>query len=394
MREPRVLHVIANLERGGAQELLCTLAECRPAPAEILVCTLADGPLRARLEAGGALCRVVPGPRVTFARPVRWVSELRKVLGALAACVEEWGADIVQTHLLPVLDPAILSLHRTPRAPGVIWTFHGTDVLPLRPGRSLPLRRLACRARYRHAARRVDAIVAVSEAVRESVARQLGAVAGGRTRVIENAPSPRKHEPAGPTAFLRQALGLDADARVVLSVGRLSAEKGCRRLVEAMPAVAARVPAAVAMLAGDGPERRDLEALARHTGVADRVRFLGDRDDVAGLLAVADVVCLPSEREGMSLSILEAMAAGRAVVALDIRANRSLVEDGVTGVLVSPLERGALARCVADLLSDPVRADALGRAARARVLSRHDPWRQAGLYAELHRDVLAARTRR
>ena len=61
MREPRVLHVIANLERGGAQELLCTLAECRPAATEILVCTLADGPLRSRLEAGGAPLRVGRG---------------------------------------------------------------------------------------------------------------------------------------------------------------------------------------------------------------------------------------------------------------------------------------------------------------------------------------------
>ena len=393
MVEPRVMHVAPNLDRGGAQEVLCTLAESRPEAGEFFVCTFADGPLRARLEAAGADCAVVPGARCTSSNPVFYSTELRRIVRGLADLVDAWQVKIVQTHALTVLDAPVLRLRRIPPGPAVVWTFHGTDFLPLRPGPALALRRLVCRWMYRAAAHRVDAIVAVSAAVRDSVARQLGPAAA-RITVIGNAPSPRKYEAARPAEAVRRELGLDAAARVVLFVGRLAKEKGCRHLIEAVPTLVSSFPAAVTLIAGHGPECEALEALARRAGVAGHVRFLGDRDDVADLLAAADVVCLPSLREGLSLALLEAMAAGRPVVASDIAANRTVIEDGVTGLLVSPSDPAAITGALNAVLSHPDRATAMGEAARRRALGSHDPKRQSELYAALYRDLLAARTLR
>src|SRR5512135_337455 len=117
--EPRVLHVIANLEHGGAQEMLCTLAERRPVAA-FFVCALADGPLRARLEAAAAGFAVVPAPRFRFHRPVRYAAELRRIERAIAELVGAWRADVVQTHLLNVFDAVVMRLRRAPGGPAVI----------------------------------------------------------------------------------------------------------------------------------------------------------------------------------------------------------------------------------------------------------------------------------
>lgn len=392
-REPRVLHVTRNLDRGGAQEVLCILAENRPETAKLFVCTLADGPLRARLETAGAGCATVPGPRCRFSNPIRYASELRRIVRELAHLVDAWRIEIVQTHLLTLLDASVLRLRRIPAGPAVVWTFHGTDFLPLRPGATLPLRRLACRWIYRAAGRRVDAIVAVSEAVRDSVARIIKPAAA-KVRVIGNAPSPRKYEATRTSEAVRRDLGLDSASSVVLFLGRLAEEKGWRYLIEAVPALLSRVPAVVTLFAGEGPDREPLEALASRAGVAGHIRLLGNRDDVADLLAAADVVCLPSVREGSSLALLEAMAAGRPVVASGIAANRAVVDHEITGLLVPSSDPARLAGSLATILSDPERAGKMGLAARHRVLASHDPAHQSELYAALYRDLLSASARR
>jgi glycosyltransferase involved in cell wall biosynthesis len=391
--DPRVLHVVPNVEHGGAQEMLCTLAESRRPTSGFFVCSFSPGHLQARLAAAASGLAVVPGPRIRFTQPVGYAAELRRIHRALADLVEEWRVDIVQTHLLTVLDAVVMRLRTSARRPPIVWTFHGPDFLPLRPGPSLPMRRLACRWFYRAMAHKVDAIVAVSDATRDAVVRQLGPAAAG-TRVIRNAPNPRKFQSARPPEATRAALGLDSDSRVVLFVGRLAPEKGCRHLVEAMGAVCTVVPGAVALLAGEGPDRASLDALARRTTASNRIRFLGARDDVGDLLAAADVVCLPSLREGLSLALLEARAAGRPIVATDVAGNRAALEAGTTALLVSPGDSAALAEALITLLSDPRRAAAIGRAARARAQGSESPEDQWELFSALYGELLAASTPR
>ena len=391
--EPHVLHVIRNLDHGGAQEVVCTLAENQRGTGGFFACTFADGPLRARLEAAAAAFALVSGPRCRFSNPIRYAAELRRIERELADLVDTWRIDIIQTHLLNVMDAVVLRLQRAPRTPAVVWTFHGPEFLPLRPGPTLPLRRLACRWLYRAKVRRVDAIVTVSEAVRDAVVRQLGPAAA-MARVIGNAPNPTKYHAASRPEVVRAELGLGPDAQVVLFVGRLAEEKGCRHLIDAVPTVLARFPAAVALLAGTGPEREKLEALARRTGVSANVRFLGARNDVADLLATADVVCLPSLHEGLSLALLEAMSAGKPVVASDIPENRVVIEAGTTGILVPASDPGGLSEGLITILSDPERARQMGQAARRHTRASFTTERQTERYTALYRELCPASARR
>ncbi|MCO5998399.1 glycosyltransferase [Actinoallomurus rhizosphaericola] len=171
---------------------------------------------------------------------------------------------------------------------------------------------------------------------------------------------------------------------VILCVANLLPYKGHRYLLDAVALLRTRGSACTLVLAGDGPERAALEDQAARLGID--VRFLGTRTDIRGLLARADVVVLASLEEGMSNAVMEAMAAGRPVVATDVGGTRELL-DG-RGVLVPPASPDALADGIERLLSDPAFAADLATKARA--------WSRAHLSADamverhvrLYRDLL------
>jgi glycosyltransferase involved in cell wall biosynthesis len=174
---------------------------------------------------------------------------------------------------------------------------------------------------------------------------------------------------------------------VVLTVARLDQQKGVEYLVEA----AALVPGATFLVAGEGPERGRLERRAAELGLDTRVLFLGHRQDIPDLLAACDVFVLPSLFEGLALSILEAMAAGKPVIATAIEGTSEVIRDGENGLLIPPTDPTALASAVRQILGDPVRAQRLAAAGRARVQREFSTEilieRTMGVYSEL----LAAR---
>lgn len=167
----------------------------------------------------------------------------------------------------------------------------------------------------------------------------------------------------GPPSGLRERLGASAGRPLVLTAARLDAQKGHPVLLRA----AVELPEADFLLAGEGPDRAKLEALAVELGVAERVRFLGRRDDIAELLAAADVFALPSLYEGSSLAVLEAMAARRPVVSSAIGGTDELIDDDRDGLLVPPGDAAALAAALRRLFSDRELRESLAAAARARV---------------------------
>jgi glycosyltransferase involved in cell wall biosynthesis len=153
----------------------------------------------------------------------------------------------------------------------------------------------------------------------------------------------------------------------LLAMGRLHPNKGFDVLLRAL----ALLPGARLALAGEGPERAVLEALAAELGVADCVRFLGWQQEVGGLLAGAEMLVCPSRHEPLGNVVLEAFAAGRPVVAAAVQGPAALVEQGVTGLLVPPEDPAALAAAIAALRADPARAAAMGEAAHAAFLRDH-----------------------
>ena len=171
----------------------------------------------------------------------------------------------------------------------------------------------------------------------------------------------------------RAVLGLPLGAPLVGAVARLDSQKRLDRLLRA---VALLSPEVRCTLAGDGPERGALEALARELGIEERVRFLGHRDDLATVYAALDVMVVSSDREGMSNAMLEAMAAGVPVVSTPVSgAEDALAPDpdgAAPGVLLTGFDEEEIARALGACLADPDRLRRMGEVARARARSRFD----------------------
>jgi glycosyltransferase involved in cell wall biosynthesis len=231
-------------------------------------------------------------------------------------------------------------------------------------------------------ARCIDRYIAVSQHVAERLRERLGLPAA-RIRVIPNAVPVGR--PARRDVRLRASVAGDPGRPLVLTVARLHAQKGLPYLLRA----ASAIPDAVFAIAGEGEEREALESLARSLGIAERVRFLGHRRDVAALLAACDVFVLPSLYEGLPLSVLEAMAAGAPVVATDIGGTNEALTNDDTGVLVPPADAAALARAIQALLADRERARRLAAAARQYVRRHHSAAAMADDVGRVYEELLA-----
>lgn len=207
----------------------------------------------------------------------------------------------------------------------------------------------------------VDQYIAVSQAVAIQLQNTFN-VPSKLIQVVYNG-IPYSRYTCTPDTILKTGLTGGRTAPIILTVARLNWQKGHRYLFEAI----SQVREVILLLAGGGPEKELLENKVYELGIQDRVIFLGERNDVPQLLANCDLFVLPSFNEGLPLSVLEAMAAGKAVVATAVGGTPEVVQDGETGILVPPRDPSALANAIQSLLSDPGEACKMGDAGRARV---------------------------
>jgi glycosyltransferase involved in cell wall biosynthesis len=236
-----------------------------------------------------------------------------------------------------------------------------------------------------------DAVVSLNREL--SVELERAGVANGRARLIRNGVDLRAFAP--PTAAqreaARQALSLESGAVAVVFVGRLSAAKGVHALLDAWRLVESRDEPVRAQLflAGDGEEAAAVRA--RLSSEVLRARMLGRLPDVRGLLRAADVLVLPSESEGLSNAVLEAMAMAVPIVATRIGGLDEQVEDGVTGTLVPAGDAESLARALLSLIHDEDRRRALGTRGREVVERRFGFADTVDAYERLYEDVTSSR---
>jgi glycosyltransferase involved in cell wall biosynthesis/peptidoglycan/xylan/chitin deacetylase (PgdA/CDA1 family) len=183
-----------------------------------------------------------------------------------------------------------------------------------------------------------------------------------------------------------------AEPRHIMMIACLREEKRIDVLVRSIPRILEGYPDAQLTLAGDGTCRDALTTLVQELGIADHVRFLGHRDDVPALLAEADVFVLPSRSEAFPNSIMEAMAAGVAVVASDVGGIPELVRDGQTGTLVPAGDVEALSSALLNLLGNPRKIEEFGRAGRQTIEQTYSFDRMVDQFQTLYDTELSCRT--
>ena len=239
------------------------------------------------------------------------------------------------------------------------------------------------RLQLRALATGVDRYIAVSRDVADELVGRFGWPAA-KVQVGYNAVEiDRFGAPAPPG--LREQIGGDVARPLVLTPARLDEQKGHPVLLHA----AAELLGVDFVLAGEGPERASLEALAAELGIAERVHFLGYRDDIPQLLAACDIFALPSLYEGSSLAVLEAMAARRPVVSSAIGGTDELIDDGVDGLLVAPGDAAGLASALRRLINDAELLQAFAQRARERVERDFTPTAMTQRVEAIYEELLA-----
>jgi glycosyltransferase involved in cell wall biosynthesis len=229
-------------------------------------------------------------------------------------------------------------------------------------------------------------VVAVSQEVAASIARHAGD--GIPVRVIRNGiPTNERSTSPGSGSALRARLGIAVDAPVVGTVAVMRSQKRLDLWLAAAAEIRSRLTAARFVLVGDGPLRATLERRAQEAGLADAVVFTGLQPDIAPYLDLIDLYLMSSQFEGLPVALLEAMAAGIAVVATDVGGIPEVVRDGETGRLVPFGDASALAAASLSLLSARERRLEMGQAGRRRVQSEFGIARMARELDSLYREV-------
>jgi len=341
-RPMRILHVVSSLLVGGMEQFVVRLAaEQNGRGHTVKVIGLRGGPLLERARDSGVLASAI--------------EQDNKILRSLAFMSQAWSfrPDVINAHNPVALRYAMLpSFGRKAR---IVMTRHGQEEV-----RELPSSRTL---------NKVGAVVAVSEAAAQAFRRHRPDSADKVVMIRNGA------DPAAPTKnreAIRIDLGIAVDAFVGTIVARVDHLKGHDTLLRA--AAELRNLPLVIVVVGDGARRHDLERLAKELNIAQQVRFLGYRTDIADLLATSDFFVLPSLTEGTPLSILEAMMQGLPIVASDVGGIPELVSNGKEGILLPPGDPQLLASAIYTIWRDePLRLTmgdaALARAAREFTLS-------------------------
>lgn len=389
----RTVRVIARLNIGGpARHTTLLDAGLRRLGYDTLLVYGTPG------EAEGSLEHLVadlalPARRVPrLGRRVRPWDDVRSFVTVLRI-LRETRPHVVHTHTakagaLGRVAATVYNLGRRRRDRcAIVHTFHG-HVLS---GYFSPLGSQAVRWMERILGLMSDRIIAISESQKRDLVERFRVAPARKVVVVPLGLdlSPMYAVQSSPDA--RTLLGFDRDAFVVVYVGRFVPVKNVPLLLTAFAALVRMVPRARLALVGGGPLRATIEDQVRALGLSDTTKFLGWVEHLAPVYAAADLVVLTSNNEGTPVALIEAMAAGRSVVATRVGGVPDLVEDGTTGRLVPPGDAATLAATLADLAHDASGRAALGAAARESVRLRFGADRLVGDIDRLYRTLVSSR---
>jgi glycosyltransferase involved in cell wall biosynthesis len=366
----RLLHVVATGQRRGAEIFAADLARALSG----------DGiDQRVAVLRGPEVAVDFPVPLTVLGDGRSRVPALRvdpRTLGALHQLFGAWRPDLIQVHGGEPLKHALLAARRPP----IPVVYRRIGSAPQRITRGV--------GRLGHAQlmRRASRVVAVAEALRRETITTFR-VPSRRVITIPNAVDAERLVPARSGEDVRAALGIPPKASVMISIGALTWEKDPEAHLAVSSLVCRRKPDAVHVFVGDGPLRPSLESRIRALGLTGAVRLLGVRDDVPDLLAAADVLVLASRVEGLPGCVIEAGMIGRPTLGYAVAGVPEVVEDGRSGILVSPGDVRGLADAVLQVLEGAELRASLGAAARDRCRSDFDIRRIAPRYRQLYEEL-------
>ncbi|MFQ6096834.1 MAG: glycosyltransferase family 4 protein [Armatimonadota bacterium] len=386
MSRPRIAQVL-EATIGGTRRHLVALATRLPAEgfAVDAVCATRRDPhfrrdVRCMKDAGA---RVI---QVDMVRHISPAADLR-AYWTLRGIFERNRYDLVHTHS----SKAGFLGRLAARAAGVPVVVHSAHTFAFEM-QVASWKRSVYLALERSAARRTDLFIAVCESEKQTALRA-GLFAPEEVEVIPNGLDLEDFDRLAnaPDDAAAAIPAVEPDDVVIGTVGRLTPQKGHSVLLDAAPAVLREHPDALFVLIGEGESRQALSEQADRLGVANRVRFLGHREDVARLYRLMRAFVLPSLWEACPYVLLEAMAARVPVVASDLPACAEILDGGRAGLLAPVGQAEALARAICQLLSSEAEAAVLARAGRRRVEESYTLQRQIALLASTYRRLLADR---
>lgn len=375
-----VLHGVLSLDLGGLERLVVDLVRAGRSCDErtSVMCIERPGRLAGAVEEAGGEVLCLHKPPGRNAAAIRQAKEL----------LERLQPDVVHTHQIG----ALWYLGQAAREHGipVLHTEHSNHVAHARGW----FEKLKVRLLWRSTAPLAQRFCCVSEDIACS-ARRFGTVPRKKIEVVHNGIDLEGCQCAASAAEVRAELGLPGGALVIGTVGRLVEVKRQDLLIEAFAQLLqrGRHPQTKLLIVGDGPERARLEALAERLGVLEQTVFAGYQSEPQRMLKAMDLFVLTSRHEGLPLALLEAWAAGLAVVASAVGAIPQTVLHGVSGMLFPSGDAAALADTIERLLDAPWIISQLGRRGRTRVEQHYSLARTAGLYRR-HYDAILGEVRR
>lgn len=365
----RIAHVVDTLEVGGLEKLVVNLARSQHQTGhEVSVYSLnqSGGEFASELMAAG-ICVTEYKKRKGF--------DL-KLLCCLASAFRRHRVDVVHTH-----NP-VATFYGAPAGwlsgvKSIVATRHGMGNFPVNRKVEFIFKVLS---------QGVRKVVFVANKARDAFVDR-GLVSLSRSAVVYNGIIMDEFS-GGSQADItatRNELNLKDTDRVIGIVARLNKVKGIQYLLQAMSIVNKANSCVKCVIIGDGAERDNLQGDAKALELQDSIVFLGKRTDVPRFLRVLDVFVLPSLSEGISLTLIEAMASCKPVVATDVGGNPEVVVHGVTGYLVPPKDAGALAAAILELVNDKQLCCVMGNRGRMRAQELFDIVNTAKQYDEIYK---------
>jgi sugar transferase (PEP-CTERM/EpsH1 system associated) len=364
----RVVHLIQGLEIGGLEMMVVNFLQRldRSRFSPVVCCFDTLGDLTAQVADRGIPVHLVqrrPGVDLGY-------------IFTLAAFIRRTRPQILHLHNPTAFFYGTLA-GKLARVPCIVYTEHGRDFS------SGWKTRLANRV----LGKLVDRVVAVADYGKRYLAEEEG-IAAAKITTIHNGIDAARFAQDYDVDAIRSELGLTPDQPVIGIVARLDPIKNHALLIRAMARLAKQRADAVLLIIGDGPLRQELHSLRDELELAGQIRFLGARSDVPELLSALDLFVLCSKSEGLSLTLAEASAAARPIVATDVGGNSEVVEDGVSGVVIPSDDIEALVAALLKIVSDPELGRKMGRAGRERFERQFTLEGMVAAYQELYSTCL------